>query len=494
MKRVIVPALVVALLLTGAGIFLRHHDPSAAYTANRDAWLAYQEGDRLLQAFRHADAESLLLRAVGLDPDFAPAHVALSELFDRRGHVDRARKHLALADSLAAALGDRRGRVLLQLRLAGQRDSRYHAHHDSLLELGRELAPRDIDVLISEAHRASLGEDLARAEEIWRSILEINPNYANAYNYLGYLYLGQGRYTEAETAMRRYAYIAPELANPHDSLGEVLLTIGRYEEAETEFLTALRKQQDFYYSMINLSYLYLARGQVQRALELSEVLLQTFAGTALEHQYVRTLINWLFIHGLHELLPAYAERFLTAESDPRKRAFVELQLQLSRGNAAAAAALVDSLHADYRAAPWHPHEPPIAAQVELGLLRYRAVVVQKLGLHQAAIDLLQEAMERGKHLPPHGRLLDQIYLAYNLAALGRLDEARVQIRQVLSINPRQAEALLIAAGIEAASEREEEALRLLDALQQALREADDDFPPLRDARRLREQIDHPDHI
>jgi Tfp pilus assembly protein PilF len=497
--------LVLAALLIATGMLVRHRDPATAYTDRPEAWQAYEDGDRLMQAFRHSEADTLLQHAIDLDPNLAPAHAALGELAMRLGQTERMRHHLALADSLTAELASTRARLLVQVRLATLRQSRFHAVRDSLLDLALTVVPREIAVLSSIAMRASQAGDSELAEATWRQILEINPNHAAAYNFLGYLHLEQGRFAEAEQAMRRYAFVAPDLANPHDSLGEVLMTVGRYEEAERELRIAMQKQPDFPYAPVNLALIHLARGEVVKAVSLFEQVLVVLSGTALERGFLSRIIQSLFIHRLTELLDAYSERYLALDMDTGlgaladaqqffARGEVRVQQLLGRGEALAAVAYLDSLQAYNAAEPWLVDAPHFAQRIGHGLTRWRALAAEQLGLHDAAVDLLQQALGFGESAPPQYRILDRLHLAYNLIPLGRFDEARVEIRQVLAINPRQAEAILIAASIEAAAGNLAEAARLLTFLEQALVRADPDFPALQDARQLRERLPEPDHI
>ena len=300
MKRLAPLVMLAAAVLIAVGLVVRHRNPATPYTDDRAAWQAYEQGDAMLQAYRYDRAEEQLHAALAADPDLAPAHAALGELFYRMGVSERGRRHVQIADSLATALADDRARVLLQLRLSDTRDSRYHAVRDSLLALARDLAPEELVVLVAEALEHDRAGDLGRAEQIWQHILEINPNYAAAYNFLGYLYLNQGRYDEAEAAMRRYAFVAPDLANPHDSLGDVLSTVGRYEEAEAEYRTALAKDPSFYYSLVNLSEVFLMRGEVDRALSVSDKVLAEIAGTEHVHGIATGTIELLFNLRLYE--------------------------------------------------------------------------------------------------------------------------------------------------------------------------------------------------
>ena len=494
MKSLAPIMLIVAALLIAAGFFLRQRDPSVPYTDHQEAWQAYEEGERLLQSFRYTEAESLLSLAIDLEPALAPAHAALGELLTMVGHTKRMEHHLAVADSLTAALADTRARLLVQVRLSGLRPSRFHADRDSLLDLALARAPRDIGVLSGVARRATEAQDHALAEATWNKVLALNPNFANAYNYLGYLYLYQGRYAEAENAMRRYAFVAPDLANPHDSLGEVLLTIGRYEEAEQELRTAMAKQPDFVHAPMNLAYIHLARGEVPKALDLIEQVQAVLDGTTLGREFERQVIARLFSHRLTNHLDTYASRYLASEPDPRQRAFIRTQQLLGKGESVAALAHLDSLQADHAQRPWYPDMPMAANQIEMLFLRYRALAAEQLGLHDTAADLLRRALAMHTGLAPHQRLADRIHLAYNLIPLGAFDEARDQVREALAINPRRAEAVLVAASIEATQGHTPEALRLLETIERILARAVDDFPALVDARRLRERLPDPDHI
>lgn len=494
MKRLAPFVLLVALLLIVTGLALRKHDPAVPYTDNREAWQAYEAGDLAWQAFHFDDALKKLKTAVALDPGLAPAHATLGVLYNQLGHAEPMRRHVAIAESLADGIADVRARLLLLVRLAPLEASRYHTVRDSLLDLAKTLAPDELSVLISLAQRAGNANDPATAEAIWNKILEINPNYANAHNYLGYLYLAQGRYAEAEAAMRRYAFVAPDLANPHDSLGEVLITIGRYEEAERELTECLKKQEHFPYPHLNLVHIYLARGEVSKARNLFDQLVLTLAGTTLENDFELQYLNWLFGQRLTDLHEVHAKRYLARVSDSKRSAFIRLQLRLGRGETAAAVALLDSLQEDLSAKPLFPAPPAANLQFQISLLQYRALAAEQIGLHEAAVELLQQALELGKDLPPHYMLANRVHLAYNLVPLAAYDQARYQVRETLQINPRLAEAILVAAGIEAAAGQIPEARRLLDTLERVLERSDHDFPALLDAQRLREQLPDPDHI
>ncbi|MEZ4386586.1 MAG: tetratricopeptide repeat protein [Candidatus Krumholzibacteriia bacterium] len=494
MKRIIPLALLAAAALVAAGLLLAERNPADHYTEHPKAWAAFTEGDRLLQSFRYAEAEAKLKEALAADPDLALAHAALAELRFRQAMREDGKRELALADSLTALVEDPRSRLLVQVRLSNTGPSRFFASRDSLLAEAKKVAPDDLIVLVSEAVQAAAGGDMARAETVWQHVLEINPNYAGAYNFLGYLYLAQGRYDEAEAAMRRYAFVAPDLANPHDSLGEVLMTVGRYEEAEVEFRTALAKQPDFFHSLVNIGRIYILRGEVDKANTLFDRVRTEMAGTAWSSEIAVRRLHDLFDHRIEDDLATYAAQFLAEAPESVYAPYVRLWRALGAGEATTAVALLDSLQSVYESSDWYANDTMKRNEIAREQLRYRGLISELQGDQAGAAQAFRQALELMSDLPPHAALVERVHLAWNLVPLGGFDEARREIRAALSVNPRLPEAVLVAAAVEAGAGETGEARRLLDTLERMLERADPDFPPLRDAQALRDQLPDPDRI
>ncbi|MBD3221995.1 tetratricopeptide repeat protein [bacterium] len=494
MKRTIPLVLLAAAALVLIGLVLAQRDPASRFTDDHEAWEAYVEGDRLLQSFRWAEAEDRLAVAIERDPQFTLAHAAFAELHARMGLRTMAAEHFATADSLAALDDDPYSRLLVQVRLSNHGQSRFYEDRDSLLTRAKEIVGDHVLVLASEAVRAAEAGEVERAETVWNRVLEINPNYAAAYNYLGYLYLAQGRYDEAEAAMRRYAFVAPDLANPHDSLGEVLMTVGRYEEAEVEFRTALAKQPDFFHSLMNIGRIYMLRGQVDKANELLDRVHQEVAGTEWEHEVEIRRLRALFMHRITDELDTYAARYIEANPEASYTAYVRIWRRLALGDQAGTLALLDSLNAEHQASEWYQNNPAKRARAEVDQLRYRGLVAEMAGDHASAAQAFRQTITEQSDLPPHSTSFERIHLAYNLVSIDELQEAREQVRTVLEVNPRLPEAVLVGALIEAAAGDVASAHRYLDTLERMLERADADFPTLVDARQVRAQLPDPGRI
>ncbi|HOX24982.1 MAG TPA: tetratricopeptide repeat protein [Candidatus Krumholzibacteria bacterium] len=496
MKRIGPLILVAAVVFIAAGLVLRHRDPATAYTADKAAWDLYDQGEFYLQAFRYREAEQKLEQALALDGNLAMAHVALAELHYRLGRSEPSKRQYAMADSLAGLVTDDRARLLLEVRLSQSRSSRFFADADSLLAAAQAESPDELIVLVAQALAADRDRDLDLAERTWKHILEINPNYAGAYNFLGYLYLGRGRYDEAEAAIRKYAFVAPDLANPHDSLGEVLMTVGRYEEAEEEFKAALKKQPDFFYSLRNIGRIYIERGEVDRALALVDTLatVDAIKGTAIQKETELDLIHRLFIHRVQADFESYATRFLATYPTDDNVPSVRIRLLLAHGETDLALALLDSFRRVREQDPQFLESEALRARLRLSVSRWRGLAAEQAGDAAAAARYFQESLALARDFPPHESLFERIHLAYNLIPLRGYDEARIQVREALTVNPRIAEGTLVAASIEAAAGQTAEAHRLLDTVERILERADPDYPVLLDAKRLREELPDRDGI
>ena len=485
MKKVLLWIGLAAALIVG-GVISGRSDPRAGHTASSEAFSAYEKGNDNLISYQLQGAETNLRQAVSLDPGFAMAHAALAQLLQIRGRDDQSKHEYAVADSLAPLIRGARERLQVQVRLSTSSRSRYFAQADSLLAAGKALAPDDLIFLVVEATRADAEDDPQSAETVWRRVLEVNPNYAEAYNRLGYLYLGKGRYEEAEAAMRRYAFVAPDLANPHDSLGEVLMTVGRYEEAETEFARALAKQpDDFPWSQVNIGRIYLRRGQINKGLQLLADLGQVLHGTGWERNVALIAINALVEHDLKDRLDERTRQFIVNYPNDESAAFLRAMRLIYRGDDAGYRALMDSTTTALRNSPKFRAMPMNQRRFAIASARFEGFAAAARGDHAGAVRHFREVITIGDGEPPHELAFDRYQLAVHLAALGQNQDALAELDKIFAINPRVIEALVLATEINLRLDRRVDALKYLEMLERNLTVADPDFPPVIKARELR---------
>jgi tetratricopeptide (TPR) repeat protein len=204
----------------------------------------------------HAEALGHFERALALDPDFVLAKVMLVESLG----ADQQERREALVGQIAAAdldcLSDREQLLARRVLALSKRDRDAAA---VLVDEYLTAHPDDTWVLQIRGERAWQNGDDELAESTYRRLVELNPNWVQAYNMLGYAAMQRGAFAEAEEHLTSYRFIAPDQANPHDSLGELFLLQGRLDEAAESFERALEIKPDFWSSHLQLVRLHMLR-------------------------------------------------------------------------------------------------------------------------------------------------------------------------------------------------------------------------------------------
>lgn len=103
------------------------------------------------------------------------------------------------------------------------------------------------------------------SEKLTSQALIEDPNYATAYNQMGYLYSRRGDYPKALEATAKYVKLLPDEPNPHDSYAEMLRLSGRFDEALMHYRMALKIDPTFYISQKELGETYAIMGEGEKA-------------------------------------------------------------------------------------------------------------------------------------------------------------------------------------------------------------------------------------
>jgi tetratricopeptide (TPR) repeat protein len=155
-------------------------------------------GSAYFAAARFDEAAASFRQAVKLDPDYGQAHFNLALTHIKLGHESEAN------DALVAAT------------------RAYNATGEAHLKAGR----------------------LKEAEESFRSMLQIDPDYAPALFRLGLLCNADHRFEEAAQYLQRVITRQPTHADAHESLAEALYALHKYDEAATAADRALKLAPD----------------------------------------------------------------------------------------------------------------------------------------------------------------------------------------------------------------------------------------------------------
>ena len=107
---------------------------------------------------------------------------------------------------------------------------------------------------------------LADAEAIYRQVLAVQPNHADALHLLGMIALHTGRFDVAEDLFRRAIAAVPDVPEFYNNLGNALAGCGRLDEALAACRRALEIRPDFAGAHNNLGMLLRDQGSFEEAL------------------------------------------------------------------------------------------------------------------------------------------------------------------------------------------------------------------------------------
>jgi tetratricopeptide (TPR) repeat protein len=261
-RSISVASLLLLLAAVGvAAIYLTNR--REVTTSSAAAYHAFLRGFQNEQRFYKKEARVDYARAIELDPEFAEAILGLARQADRDQALSLVERAWTLRDRLTE-----RERFHIDLQRAGLNHNREEA-----LRLARTLHekyPGDIiGIQVLAAFETDQGH-VDKAVELYKEILKVDPNYAAAYNNIGYAYGYRGDYEKAIENFQKYQFMAPDQANPFDSMGEIQAYSGHYDEAVASLQKALAIKPDFYPAYEHLGVVYEGKGDYPRAIECYE--------------------------------------------------------------------------------------------------------------------------------------------------------------------------------------------------------------------------------
>lgn len=272
--------------------------PRPIGTANFDAWLAYEQGrargSSRLTGDLHA-AVALLERAVRLDPEFAAARAELANAYLNEASFAPPRDvATAKASQMAAA------RAAPLVNPALDRDS-----GDSAAQLVR-------------GRIANIEGDVAGADAAFRRAIELNPNDARGYQYLGELLIDNRRsIKEGLAAIERARLLDPLDPRGPYYAGLVEFFRGDVAAGERLMIETLKLRPDYAPALARLGWSSARRGgRLADAVKLGEQALRIDP----ESQWLRGyLLSWYL-----DLGDAEAARSLLVQHVPDRGMAIEL--------------------------------------------------------------------------------------------------------------------------------------------------------------------------
>ena len=419
-------------------------------TTSEKAWRAYREAAENDLKMYEREAISGYAAALQEDPHFVMATLRLADKMRGRD-PDRAKSLLASATRYRDEITERE-QLLLRIyeERFGRRDM---AVLGKLFDEYVERFPDDPEGYRMRANHLSTVNRTSDAIAEYERLLTINPNYATAYNTLGYYWAERGDYAKAEDFLKRYRYLAPDQANPFDSLGEMYARVGRYDEAEENLTKALAIKEDFYASYGHLGSVEVGRGHPDKAAAFFRKAADAAPGPWIRADFRFLEVLMLCDAGkIDEARKEFEDMAGEARSFPPGGEANSMSLHMLHrraiflarvGDAAGAEAAFEELQ---KAVP-KEGEPEKLKGYERDLAFLRGIVAMRSGRFAEGAEFL------GKTLSEDGsgglgetefysrKDTTRILLAECLFRLGRKEEAEKALQPILARNPRYQPAL-----------------------------------------------------
>ena len=109
-----------------------------------------------------------------------------------------------------------------------------------------------MEITFKEAVRFHKQGKLKEAEQLYRSILKVNPNHLDSINNLGIILHNHFKFDEAEVIFRKAIKIKPDYAEAYYNFGNTLLKLEKLDEAETNYKKAIELKPDYVEAYYNL--------------------------------------------------------------------------------------------------------------------------------------------------------------------------------------------------------------------------------------------------
>ena len=150
----------------------------------------------------------------------------------------------------------------------------------------------DIKAMKELAIQASELGEYDTAIELWKRVIELNPNDSIAFMNIGFAYMKLGKYEEAHVASRRAVELEPTMKEAALNYAGSELIIGDIEKTISILETLLGKHHDYPPAMVVVAAAYYIDGQKERSIEIFEKLQKKrFDCTEFFDEHVRGLMS-----------------------------------------------------------------------------------------------------------------------------------------------------------------------------------------------------------
>ena len=132
---------------------------------------------------------------------------------------------------------------------------------------------------------------LGEAEALYRQVLTLKSDYAEAHYNLGLTLFGQGRLDEATVSFNQAITIKPDYIEAHYNLGVVLQDLGRLEEAAASYGRVIALKPGYAAAHYNLGTIFYRQGRLEEAVKSMQTAVEIAPGQDIFSDDLLVLLN-----------------------------------------------------------------------------------------------------------------------------------------------------------------------------------------------------------
>lgn len=110
-------------------------------------------------------------------------------------------------------------------------------------------------------------KDFDKAYAQFKKAIELDPNFAEAYNKIGDVFMKKGKFADAIANYEKSAELKPDIENTHFDLGCAFSLVNRLDDAVAEFEKALKLDPNHFEIYGMLGALFAGKGEFEKALQ-----------------------------------------------------------------------------------------------------------------------------------------------------------------------------------------------------------------------------------
>lgn len=279
-------------------------------TSSAEALELYNQGRALADDLHNVRAHALFEQAVEEDPEFSMAYFMLANTAQTTADFFAA-VELARASMGNASEGER---FMIRALVAGSENDQ--AAQLEAIKGAMALHPKDERTHVALANYFNGQQNFAEAVKHFGHATTINPEFASAFNSLGYAHRNNDNLDGAKAAFARYVELIPDKANPYDSYAELLMEMGEYDDSIENYRKAIAIDRRFASAYAGISINESLKGETDAAQETAAQMLAEARNSAERRGAIfSSVTSYLFAGDVDAALAAAQEISAMAEAD-----------------------------------------------------------------------------------------------------------------------------------------------------------------------------------